>query len=41
MTSADSIAKNFDKYFTEIDPNLANKISTPLAILIHISLKVP
>ena len=31
ITSTDSIAKNFNKYFAEIGPNLANKISTPLA----------
>ena len=30
ITSTDSIAGNFCKYFTEIGPNLANKISTPL-----------
>ena len=30
ITSTDSIAENFSKYFTEIGPNLANKISTPL-----------
>ena len=27
----DSIAKNFKNFFAEIGPNLANKISTPLA----------
>ena len=31
ITCTDSIAENVNKYFTEIDPNLANKISTPLA----------
>ena len=31
ITSTDSIAKNFNKFLAEIDPNLANKISTPLA----------
>ena len=31
ITSTDSIAQNFNKYFTEIGSNLANKISTPLA----------
>ena len=30
ITSTDSIAINFNKYFTEIGPNLANKIITPL-----------
>ena len=30
-TSTDSIAKNFNIYFTGIGPNLANKISAPLA----------
>ena len=30
-TSTDSIAENFNKYFTEIGSNLANKISTLLA----------
>ena len=31
ITSTESIAENFTKYFAEIGPNLANKISTPLA----------
>ena len=31
ITSTDSIAENFNKYFTEMGPNLPNKISTPLA----------
>ena len=31
ITSTDSIAENFNRYFTEIISNLANKISTPLA----------
>ena len=31
ITSTDSITKNINKYFAEIGPNLANKISTPLA----------
>ena len=31
ITSTDSIAENFNKYFTEIGPNLANKISTSFA----------
>ena len=31
ITSADSIAENFSKYFTEIGRDLASKINTPLA----------
>ena len=31
ITSTDSIAGNFNKYFTDIGPNLAKKISPPLA----------
>ena len=31
ITSTDSIDENFNKYFAEIGPYLANKISTPLA----------
>ena len=31
ITSTESIAENFTKYFAEIGQNLANKISTPLA----------
>ena len=31
ITSTDSVAKNFNKYFTEIGPSLANRISTLLA----------
>ena len=31
ITSTDSIAENFNKYFAEIGLNLANKIGTPLA----------
>ena len=31
ITNTDSIAENFNKYFAEIDLNLANKIGTPLA----------
>ena len=27
----DSLAENFTKYFADIGPNIANKISTPLA----------
>ena len=30
ITSTDSTAENFNKYFAEIGSNLANKISTPL-----------
>ena len=30
ITSTDSIAQNFNEYFAEIGPNLANKISTSL-----------
>ena len=30
ITSTDSIAEKFNNYFTEIGPNLANIISTPL-----------
>ena len=31
ITNTDSIAENFNTCFTEIGPNLTNKISTPLA----------
>ena len=31
ITSTDAIAENFNKYFTEIGSNIANKICTPLA----------
>ena len=31
ITNTDSIAENFNKCFTEIGPNLTNKISIPLA----------
>ena len=30
ITIIDSVAKNFNKCFTEIGPNLANRINTPL-----------
>ena len=30
ITSTDLIAENFNYCFTELDPNLANKINTPL-----------
>ena len=36
IKSTDLKAKNFNKYFAEIGSNLANKISDPLANLIHI-----
>ena len=36
ITSTDSIAENFNKYFDEIGSNLANKISIHWQILIHI-----
>ena len=33
ITSTDQIAEIYNKYLTELGPNLENKISTPLASL--------